>query len=287
VRLPALVLAALSALAWVVPASAQDEEVPLDAAEAVRAEQEAIADVVESLVTSIGERGLVRFPEMSFPFMILLGGADPALAVIEAGDDPGAFDTESAGLVLSDHEVRMLGRVALVEFRFGPANEPLERADGLAVLCRPLDFWVVQAVGFAPFVPPDSEAGKRWEEQEPLCKDAVSALASRFGASLTTTGYATFEGLYKPFVAFDPVTGQFRALAEETDFDVPGDPLARTVTRVASTVLPGLARASVTCVTDACPLEFQLICALEGDDWYVVMAVPAPAELQADEAEAD
>jgi hypothetical protein len=250
---------------------------------AVRAavsDEDAIAKLVDELVTAIGPHGLVRFPDMAYPFLMLLGGGDPPFVAIDSQDELGVFDTESADLVLSGCATRVMDRVALSEFVFGPADQPNARATGYAILCKPLDFWVVQGVALAPALDPGTDEGKAWALAEPKQRDAVSALAVAFGRSLTNTGFQKFEGIGDIFIAFDGATGQFRPFRTEDDYPVPGDPIARSTTRIQSKVLPGLARASVTVIADEGLAEFQLLCLGSQDGWKVAIAIITPPEAQ-------
>lgn len=272
-----LCVAALLSVSWAQTTAATGD------ARTAPSDEEAIAKLVDKLVSAIGPSGLVRFPEMAYPFLMLLGGGDPPFVAIDSQDELGVFDTESADLVLSGCATRVMDRVALSEFVFGPADEPNARATGYAILCKPLDFWVVQGVALAPALDPDTDEGKAWSLAEPKQRDAVSALAVAFGRSLTTTGFQKFEGIGDIFIAFDGATGQFRPFRTEDDYPVPGDPIARSTTRIQSKVLPGLARASVTVIADEGLAEFQLLCLGSTDGWQVAIAIITPPEVQPDE----
>lgn len=252
-------------------------------------DEAAVAQIVEKLVDSIGVDGFVRFPEMAYPFLILVGGGSPPLVAIESGEEIGVFCEQGAGLFLSSVDVRLLGRVALAEFAFGPPGEAEKRATGFAVLCKPLDFWVVHVVALAPSFPPESDEAEAWARAEPKHRDALAALANAFGKSLTDTGFSKFEGISDVFVAFDGMSGTFRVFNEEDDYPVPGDPVIRTVTRIHAKPLPGLAHVQLTALGDEGAAQFELLCLAAPDGWQAAISLigPATADEPADDDQPD
>ncbi len=258
--------------------SAAQAQTPDSATGRPTPDDQAVAGLVEKLVDSIGQGGIVRFPEMAYPFWLVIGGAEPPIIEIESEDDLGVFGTEGAGLVLGSLETRMVDKVAIVDFTFGPPDDPETRAEGYAILRKVMDFWLVQWVALAPALDPDSEEGKQWAATEPRNRDALTALAAEFGRSITTTGFAPFEGLAAPLAVFDGLRGQFGRFAKAEDFPVPGDPIARSTTRIHAKVMPGLARVSLIAVMDDGILEFQLFCVPTDDGWKIATVVITPPE---------
>jgi hypothetical protein len=244
-------------------------------------ERRRVEDLAAKLVASISDDGIVPFDQIAYPFAIVRPGGPTAVAFAEEPADLGG--TVGGGLSLARCDVRLCGRIAVAEVVFGPPEQPALRATGYVVMCRQ-DDWVIRALALAPALPDSVGDAERARIQAE--KDAVLRLAGDFGRSITWTGFKEFDGLKAPFVAFDGTTGAMYHYAAPVDFPVPGERYADDVSRLQATVLPGLARATVTLVNAKAAVEFQVFCVRMPERWMVVMAVASPPDQAAPPAPA-